>query len=75
MRKMKNYIVSITTNKTEMNINVEALNKNEAKDKIVDVLKRCNLFGHKSLNDFKLNCKRIRGKNNGRNGLFCTRSC
>lgn len=62
MRKMKNYIVSITTNKTEMNINVEALNKNEAKDKIVDVLKRCNLFGHKSLNDFKLNCKRIRGE-------------
>lgn len=62
MRKMKNYIVSITTNKTEMNINVEALNKNEAKDKIVDVLKRCNLFGYKSLNDFKLNCKRIRGE-------------
>ena len=58
--KEKDYIVSITTNKTEMNVNVKAVSKNEAKDKIIDVLKRCNLFGHKSLNDFKLNCKRIR---------------
>ena len=58
--KEKNYIVNIMTKQTEMNINVKAVNKKEAKDKIIDVLKRCNLFGHKSLNDFKLNCKRIR---------------
>ena len=60
MKKMKNYLVNITTNKAEMNINVKAVNKNEAREQIIDVLKRCNLFGHKSLNDFKLNCKRTR---------------
>lgn len=58
--KEKNYIVNIMTKQTEMNINVKAVNKQEAKEKIIDVLKRCNLFGHKSLSDFKLNCKRIR---------------
>ena len=60
--KEKNYIVIITTNKTKMNVNVKAVNKKEAQEKIIDVLKRCNLFGHKSLNDFRLNCKRIRGE-------------
>ena len=60
--KEKNYIVIITTNKTKMNVNVKAVNKKEAQEKNIDVLKRCNLFGHKSLNDFRLNCKRIRGE-------------
>lgn len=60
MRKMKNYIVNITTNKTEMNVNVKAFNKKEAKEQVIDVLTRCNLFGHKNINEFKLNCKRIR---------------
>lgn len=52
----KDYIVIITTKRTEMNINVKAVNKKEAKEKIKDVLNRCNLFGHKSLKDFKLKC-------------------
>ena len=50
----KDYIVIITTKRTEMNVNVKAVNKKEAKEKIIDVLNRCNLFEHKSLKDFKL---------------------
>lgn len=52
----KDYIVIITTKRTEMNVNVKAVNKKEAKEKIIDVLNRCNLFEHKSLKDFKLKC-------------------
>lgn len=56
--KRKEYIVTIITRKNELEVSVKAENKKEAKKMVEDVLIKCNLFGFKLLNDFRLKCNR-----------------
>lgn len=56
--KRKNYIVTIITKKNKLDVCVKAENKKEAKEMVQDVLIKCNLFGFKSLDDFKFRCLR-----------------
>lgn len=56
--KRKNYIVTIITKKNKLDVRVKAENKKEAKEMVQDVLIKCNLFGFKSLDDFKFRCLR-----------------
>ena len=58
MRKRKNYIVIITTKKTEVKVNTLATSKREAIDMVKDVLTKCDLFGFKSLDSFSFECYR-----------------
>lgn len=58
--KRKDYIVGIiSNNKTEL-VQVKAQNKKEAMEMVTDVLLKCPIFGFKTINDFELNCRRIR---------------
>lgn len=56
--KGKNYIVTIITKKSKLDVCVKAENKKEAKGMVQDVLIKCNLFGFKSLKEFKFKCLR-----------------
>lgn len=57
MRKTK-YVVSMITKNAKIDVNIEALNKKEAIKIVEEMIVRCNYFGYKSLEDFKLNCRR-----------------
>ena len=58
--KMKNYLVTIILNNKKQEIQVEAKNKKEAKEMVVNVITKCDLFGVKNIKSVKLKCKRIR---------------
>ena len=58
-RKMKNYIVIIIEKNKTQEVQVKANNKKEAKDMVIDVLTKCNLFKVKDINKIKLKCKRM----------------
>lgn len=58
-RKMKNYIVIIIEKNKKQEVQVKANNKKEAKDMVIDVLTKCDLFKVKDINKIKLKCKRM----------------
>ena len=58
-RKMKNYIVIIIEKNKTQEVQVKANNKKEAKDMVIDVLTKCDLFKVKDINKIKLKCKRM----------------
>jgi len=58
--KDKGYIVTIISNNNKQEVQVKAKNKNNAKEMVINVLLKCDLFGIKSLDDIKLECRRIR---------------
>ena len=58
-RKMKNYIVIIIEKNKTQEVKVKANNKKEAKDMVIDVLTKCDLFKVKDINKIKLKCKRM----------------
>lgn len=58
--KDKGYIVTIISNNNKQEVQVKAKNKNSAKEMVINVLLKCDLFGIKSLDDIKLECRRIR---------------
>ena len=58
--KDKGYIVTIISNNNKQEVQVKAKNKNSAKEMVINVLLKCDLFGIKSLDDIKLKCRRIR---------------
>jgi len=56
---MKNYIVIIIEKNKTQEVQVKANNKKEAKDMVIDVLTKCDLFKVKDINKIKLKCKRM----------------
>lgn len=58
--KDKGYIVTIISNNNKQEVQVKAKNKNSAKEMVINVLLKCDLFGINSLDDIKLECRRIR---------------
>lgn len=58
-RKMKNYIVIIIEKNKTQEVQVKANNKKEAKDMVINVLTKCDLFKVKDINKIKLKCKRM----------------
>ena len=58
--KDKGYIVTIISNNNKQEVQVKAKNKNSATEMVINVLLKCDLFGIKSLDDIKLECRRIR---------------
>lgn len=60
IRKIKNYIVIIISKGKKQEVQVKAKNKKEAKEMVIDVLTKCDLFGIKNINEIKLKCLRIR---------------
>lgn len=57
--KRKKYIVSISSNKKMEYAEVSAKNKKEAKNMVIDVLMKCDLFPFVSKDNFQLLCKKI----------------
>lgn len=57
--KRKKYIVSISSNKKMEYVEVSAKNKKEAKNMVIDVLMKCDLFPFVSKDNFQLLCKKI----------------
>ena len=55
---LKNYLVTIITKKSKIKVNVKENNSKEAKQAVADVLIKCDYFGFKSLDEFKLKCVR-----------------
>lgn len=58
--KDKGYVVTIISNNNKQEVQVKAKNKNSATEMVINVLLKCDLFGIKSLDDIKLECRRIR---------------
>lgn len=52
--------MTIISNNNKQEVQVKAKNKNSAKEMVINVLLKCDLFGIKSLDDIKLECRRIR---------------
>lgn len=57
--KRKKYIVGIGSNKKMEYIEVSAKSKKEAKNMVIDVLMKCDLFPFVLRDNFKLLCKKI----------------
>lgn len=57
--KRKKYIVGISSNKKMEYVEVSAKSKKEAKNMVIDVLMKCDLFPFVLRDNFKLLCKKI----------------
>ena len=57
--KRKKYIVSISSNKKMEYVEVSAKNKKEAKNMVIDVLMKCDLFPFVSKDNFQLDRKSV----------------
>lgn len=57
--KRKKYIVGISSNKKMEYIEVSAKSKKEAKNMVIDVLMKCDLFPFVLRDNFKLLCNKI----------------
>lgn len=58
--RRKNYLVGIISNNRIEFVEVKAKNKKVAKNMVVDVLTKCDLFPFVSRNEFRLVCKKIK---------------
>lgn len=58
--RRKNYLVGIISNNIIEFVEVKAKTKKEAKNMVIDVLTKCNLFPFVSRSEFHLICKKIK---------------
>lgn len=58
--KRKNYSIGIISNNKIEFVEVKARNRKEAKNIVVDILTKCDLFPFVSRNEFHLVCKKIK---------------
>lgn len=58
--RRKNYLVGIISNNRIEFVEVKAKTRKEAKNMVVDVLTKCDLFPFVSRNEFHLVCKKIK---------------
>lgn len=65
-KKMKNYMVIIIEENKKQEVQVKAENKLVAKEMVLNVLKKCDLFRINNIDNIKLKCKRIWREKNGR---------